>query len=426
MTAEAKVGAFTLAGLILFGIILAGFSGLSLFGEPGYTVYVGYKQVLGLNPDADVRYAGVYAGKVKAIEPEGQGIKVTIHINKDIQVPKDAQFSLGSDSMLGDKFVLISPAGAKSEEYLKDGDYVYAASEGSMEDVMVGIGDVLRDVQELLHSMNSVMGDPKMKDSILYSAQNLQQMTANMRDVTAVLARVSLQNEANANRMLADMAGMMANLNATTATVEQMTRDFAGDGETAANLRLTLLNVRDASEDIKKIAAGLANVAGDPEVQENAKKTIKNAGELSEKANSLLKKGTGLAAEPALDVYYSSEADDHWMMDFNVDVSSGKTDYLRLGIEDIGEGNDLNLMAGKRGKALGARAGIIAGDMGVGVDAYLGKRLRLSADAYDMNDVRVRLGAEYKLTEDTSLLGRFTDVNDRKKRASYLGIRQSF
>lgn len=425
MTAEAKVGAFTLAGLILFGIIVAGFSGFSLFQEPGYTVYVGYKQVLGLNPDADVRYAGIYAGKVTAIAPEGQGIRVTIRINEGIKVPKDALFSLGSDSMLGDKFVLISPGSAKSTEYLKDGDYVYASAEGSMEDVMVGIGAVLHDVQELLHSMNGIMGDPTMKNSILYAAQNLQQMTANMRDVTAVLARVSMQNEANANRMLADMAGIMANLNATTATVAEMSRDFAGDGETAANLRLTLLNVKDATADIAKIAAGIANVAGDTEVQENAKQTIKNAAELSAKANALLKSGAGLAAEPAVDVYYSHETDD-WMTDFNVDVTAGGRDYLRFGIEDIGEGNDLNFMAGKRGTSVGARAGIIAGDVGIGLDAYAGDRLRFSADAYDLDDVRVRLGAEYKLTKDTSILGRFIDVNDRQKRASYLGIRRSF
>ena len=425
MTAEAKVGAFTLAGLIIFGIVVAGFSNISIFAKPGYTIYVRYKQVLGLNPDADVRYAGVYAGRVQSIEPEGNGVKVTIRIDEEIKVPTDAAFSLGSDSMLGDKFVLISPSGAESTAYLKDGDAVYAVGEGSMEDVMVGIGEVLRDVQELLHSMNSVMGDPTMQNAVLSSAKNLQEMTANMRDMTGVLARVSMQNEANANRMLADMAGMMANLNATTATVSQMSKDLAGDGETAANLRLTLLNVRDASADIKKIAAGIANVAGDPEVQENAKKTIKNASELSEKANNLLKNGGGLAAQPALDVYYSGGEDD-WMTDFNVDVSAGKSEYLRLGIEDIGEENDLNLMAGKRDKALGARAGIIAGDMGVGLDAYVGNRFRFSADAYDFNDVRVRLGAEYKLTDDVSILGRFTDVNDSRRRASYLGVRQSF
>ncbi|BEU87209.1 hypothetical protein TAMA11512_06730 [Selenomonas sp. TAMA-11512] len=425
MTAEAKVGAFTLVGLILFGSIVAGLGGFSLFGEPGYTVYVGYKQVLGLNPDADVRFAGIRAGKVKAIEPEGQGVKVTISINEGIRVPKDAQFSLGSDSMLGDRFVLISPAGSTSTEYLKDGDYVYASSEATMEDVMAGISDVLHDVQDLLHSMNDVIGDPHMKDSIIHSAENLQQMTVNMREVTAVLARVAANNESNANRILENLAGMTANLNAAAATVEQMSRDVSGDGETAANLRLTLLNVKDASEDIKKIAAGIANVAGDPEVQENARVTIKNAREVTEKANSLLKNGLGLAVDPTVDVYYTHE-DDDWMTDFNVDVSMNRKDYLRLGVEDIGDGNDLNLMVGKRGRSFGARAGIIAGDPGVGVDAYLGKNVRLSADAYDMNDVRVRLGAEYKFSKDTSVLGRFTDVNDRRKRAGYLGIRHAF
>ena len=64
------------------------------------------------------------------------------------------------------------------------------------------------------------------------------------------------------------------------------------------------------------------------------------------------------------------------------------------------------------------RGGVINGDVGLGLDAYAGKRFVFSVDAMDPNDPALRLGAQYQLNDaGTWLMGQWDDVNDSDKRA---------
>ena len=68
----------------------------------------------------------------------------------------------------------------------------------------------------------------------------------------------------------------------------------------------------------------------------------------------------------------------------------------------------------------------LAGKVGLGLDAYAGDKFTFSADAYDPDDVKLRLRAAYDLGGGTALLGQFDDVTDSEKRAGYFGLRQTF
>ena len=427
MTTEAKVGAFTLLGIALLAVVLLQLEGFSFSTSRNYTIYVGFTQVVGLAPEADVRYAGVLAGKVKAIEPEGTGVRVTLSINPDIQIPRDARITLSANSVLGDKFVLISPAGSRSTEYLKDGDFVIGTDETSIDSVLDNVSEAIADVHELLGSLNDILGNPRMKESVLGSAENVRDVTAHIRDVTAVFGRVMLQNEGDMHEMMEEMHAILANLSVTTETVRQMAADVSDNGATAANLRLTLLNVAKASENIRQVAEELHEVTGDPELREDLKTTIHQARAVTEKANDTLDNLRSIETQPSVEVLYSGKNRD-WITNFNVDVSKeSKPDrFLRVGVEDIGEDNALNLEVGRTKGRLGARAGLIAGEPGIGLDADLGGRWRFSADAYDPNDFRLRLSAQYRLHEDTYLMGQFRDLNSSERRAAYFGLHQSF
>lgn len=427
MTTEAKVGAFTLLGIAILTAVLLQLQGFSFSTSRNYTIYVGFTQVVGLAPEADVRYAGVLAGKVKAIEPEGTGVRVTLSVHPDIQIPRDARISLAANSVLGDKFVLISPAGSKSTDYLKDGDFVIGTDETSVDSVLENVSEAVSDVHDLLGSLNDILGNPRMKESVLGSAENVREVTAHIRDLTAVLGRVALQNEGNMHAMMEEMRTILANLAATTETVRQMAADVSDGGATAANLRLTLLNVAKASENIRQVAEELHDVTGDPTVREDLKATIHQARAVTEKANDTLDNLKSIEAQPSLDILYSGK-DRDWITNFNVDVSKeDRPDrFLRVGVEDIGEGNDLNLEVGRTKGRLGARAGLIAGEPGIGLDANVGNRWRFSADAYDPDDFRLRLSAKYRLREDTYLMGQLKDLNRSERRAAYFGLHQSF
>ena len=54
MSNEAKVGAFTLAGIVLLAGFLFGLSNFHLFGTKNYSLHIGFTEVIGLNPSAEV------------------------------------------------------------------------------------------------------------------------------------------------------------------------------------------------------------------------------------------------------------------------------------------------------------------------------------------------------------------------------------
>ena len=110
-----------------------------------------------------------------------------------------------------------------------------------------------------------------------------------------------------------------------------------------------------------------------------------------------------------------------------MDLGPETGNFLRAGLDDIGDGNRGNFEVGRRSERYAVRGGIINGDVGVGLDAYAGKRFVFSVDAMDPNDPSLRLGAQYELNDaDTWLMGQWNDVNDSDKRAAYVGLRQSF
>ena len=100
--------------------------------------------------------------------------------------------------------------------------------------------------------------------------------------------------------------------------------------------------------------------------------------------------------------------------------------FVHMGISDIGEANRLNFQLGREGQTLGGRVGVVEGKAGVGLDLNFGKNVKLSADAYDPNDFRLKLRSELKIAPDTYLVGESISINKDAQRSSYIGVRRTF
>ena len=425
MTTEAKVGIFTLVGIALLGFIVIHLSGFRAGADKSYTIYVGFTQVMGLNPGAKVRFAGVEAGTVKELTTDGLGARVELRIQPEIKIPKDAKISTAMNGVMGEKFVSITPVDTKNPEYLKNGDYVIGTPEQGMDTMMEGMNKAIDQVQELLASLNDVLGNPAVKGSVVQSAENVRDITGNIKEMTGVMSRVSVNNEANANKMVQNLTQMTAGLMQASEGVNRLVQNFSGDGEEGANIRLTLVNIASASQRIENMAAHLEGFVTDPQTADDLKTTLHNAREVSQKARGMLDSFGGVKLEPAVDVLYSGKNSD-WATNFNLDIYRDPGSFLTIGLDDIGEDNRFNAQAGIRRGNLAGRAGAMDGKLGVGLDAYAGDRWKFSADAYNINDVTLKLKAQYKLTSDTYLLGQLNDLNRSEKRAAYFGIRHTF
>ena len=96
------------AGFLAFAVAHSGRSANS-----GYELHARFDHIDGLSTGADVRIAGVKVGSVVGltIDPKSFLADVTITVRDDIHLPKDSAAEIVSESLLGGKYLNLSPGG---------------------------------------------------------------------------------------------------------------------------------------------------------------------------------------------------------------------------------------------------------------------------------------------------------------------------
>ena len=428
MSTEAKVGLFTISGLLLLFIAVLHLSGYNPARDNDYTVYVGFNKVTGLAPQAEVLYAGVHAGRVESVRPDGRGVEVTITVDPSIKIPREAAVTIGTSGVMGHKYISILPEKSISPEYLENGDFIVGQDEQGIDTVIEQAGKTLESVQQLLASVNDIVGNPKLKDSMLKSAVNVRDITANIRDMTAAISRIVVRNEDQADAMMANLVSATASMNQAMDTISRMADDVSDDGATAANLKLAIVNLRKTSEDISASASAIRDVVTDPEKQKQIDHIISNAEDITKRGRKVMDKigkVSDIDVKANIDVLYSGSEHD-WTTNAALDLYKSPHRYITLGVDDIGGRNSTVATVGRIKRHFGARAGIIDNKPGFGVDMFGGKRFKFSADASDFDDMELRLLTVYNIADDTAIMAQWNNVNHSDDRAAYFGIRQSF
>ena len=417
INSETKVGAVTLLGLALL-VGIAVFYGVIRVGEAGYPLHVDFDRVDGLKIGGQVRYAGVDVGRVVKIGVTDSGkARASVRIWSGNSIPAGSVFGIGSDGLLGEKFVNISPPDQR-DQFLPPDSVVEGAPPQGLETFISTADRLFNRMDKLVTSLEEVFGDPNIKGSMKDTARNIDQLTA-------ALSRMAVNNEQNINAIARNLAAMSTSLRSVAGRVDKMAASVDNDGKTVNDLKDTLTNLRSASARIEKMAAALEPVATDPETARNIKDTLKNAREVSERTNKLLNKVEKIKTQAGIDLMYSGGAE-KYRANIDLRVNTDSRSFVQMGLSDIGESNRLNFQLGQQGPTIGGRVGVVEGKAGAGVDLKLGKNLKVSADAYDPNDFRIKLRSELKVAPDTYIVGESISVNKDAQRSTYLGVRRSF
>jgi phospholipid/cholesterol/gamma-HCH transport system substrate-binding protein len=120
--AEILTGALVLAIALGFLAYAVAHSGRTT--GTGYSILGRFDHIDGLAVGGDVRIAGVKVGTVtdERIDPKTFSAIVTMTVREDIHLPKDTGASITSESLLGGKYVSLSPGGDETD--LKPGESV--------------------------------------------------------------------------------------------------------------------------------------------------------------------------------------------------------------------------------------------------------------------------------------------------------------
>ncbi|MFT4298604.1 MAG: MCE family protein [Aeromicrobium sp.] len=104
-------------------------------GDDPYEVTIQFKDVLDLVPQSAVRVDDIAVGRVTDIELKGWTAEVTVLVNGDVDLPDNALAQIRQSSLLGEKFVSLSPPATGATGKLGDGDKIPLENAGRNPDI---------------------------------------------------------------------------------------------------------------------------------------------------------------------------------------------------------------------------------------------------------------------------------------------------
>ncbi|WP_017495568.1 MlaD family protein [Flavobacterium sp. WG21] len=193
-----KLGMFVAIGLLLF-IMAIYFIGKqkNLFGST-FHISSRFKTVSGLEVGNNVRFSGINIGTVEEIRLiNDSSVVVVMVIKDDVRkfIKTDARASIGSDGLMGDKVLTISP-GIKSQKIIENNGAIASIDGIEMQDIMKSVkksvdnvGIISDELATFSHSMNNGNGalarlvrDDKMANSVSNTLSNLESGTKGFSD----------------------------------------------------------------------------------------------------------------------------------------------------------------------------------------------------------------------------------------------------
>ncbi|RYF89522.1 MAG: MCE family protein [Chitinophagaceae bacterium] len=224
---EAKVGAIAVVSILLLILGFSFLKGKKLWGD-STTLYANYGNVQGLQKSNAVIINGLQIGTVFDIRADKhmRNILVELTLNKDVSIPANSicviksnpistpslEIKLGDAStFLGNKDTILTEKSAGMfDNVLKNVD-----------PVLFEVKRAIKSIDTLLYSFNTML-DPRAKNNIAASLENLNAVTASMVQSTASLQILLNTQTGSLAKTLNNMSSVTGNLAATNGQVSNV------------------------------------------------------------------------------------------------------------------------------------------------------------------------------------------------------------
>jgi phospholipid/cholesterol/gamma-HCH transport system substrate-binding protein len=186
-----KLGIFVSITLVILiaAIYLIG-QKKQLFGST-FRISSVFKDVSGLQAGNNVRFTGINVGIVDGMEQiSDTTLKVYMLIDAKSQafIKKNARAIIGSDGLMGNKIVIITP-GASSKKEIQDNDVIESATPINIDDILLKLqvtienaSAITDDMAAITHNMREGKGtigklfmDSTLADNVGQAIQNIKQ-----------------------------------------------------------------------------------------------------------------------------------------------------------------------------------------------------------------------------------------------------------
>lgn len=298
------VGIFVLLGVLIFvaGVFVLG--GQQKRFTKSIRIMAVFSDVAGLKAGNNVWFSGVKIGTIKRVKFFGTAqVEVDMDIEQSAQsyIRKDAQATISSDGLIGNKIVQIfggTPKAGPVEENDRLKTQEALSSDKVLETLQENNQNLLRvtnDFKALVGNIRrgkgtvgAVLTDSVVANNFKLAMENLQKASLNTVKVTgsvsAFAAKLNTKGSL-ANELVTDTT-VFRRLSRTASRLE----NAAGSAEkTVSNLNLTSENVNRASEKLNNANSPLGVLLTDQETATNLRSSLRNLNKGTELLNEDLK-----------------------------------------------------------------------------------------------------------------------------------------
>ena len=251
-----------LVPLVVLGFVVA--AGVAVLGgDTGKTVVAHFPRTISVYEGSDVRVLGVPVGTVTRVEPTGTDVTVTMTYDGEVRLPADARAVIIAPSVVGDRYVQLTPAYSGTGDVLTDG------AELSVEQTAEPLE--LDQIYDSLDRLNVALG-PRganrtgaLSDLLSVTADNFGGQGTTFRQTIEDFSRLSATLSDNKEELFGSveaLGGFMETLADNDQTVRQFNQSLADvstmlEGEreelvaATRNLSVALTSVKEFVEDNK-------------------------------------------------------------------------------------------------------------------------------------------------------------------------------
>jgi phospholipid/cholesterol/gamma-HCH transport system substrate-binding protein len=254
MRKETKIGIFAIVtiALAIWGYkYLKGFNILS----PKTTVYALYDRVDGLRQSTPIYINGLEVGLVANIrqaQKDLQSIRVTMEIDDEVKIPKDAVAEIVTTSLMGGTAINLVYDSPCSEDCVANGDYIKGVARGML--ASLATPDELKSyVDELNKGLKGVL------DTLSERLSQSRELNESVTDVRAILTNL----RSTTGKLDHIMTGSASAIEGSLTNIESITGNLKESNEQIKNI---LANAEALTNDLK--GANMDELAGE------AKKTM--------------------------------------------------------------------------------------------------------------------------------------------------------
>jgi phospholipid/cholesterol/gamma-HCH transport system substrate-binding protein len=469
LSTELKVGAFALLVLAVLTFMTFKVGGLDWAKKKGYAVHVIFSSTAGLDEKTRVRIAGVDSGVVESIGLIDGRARVTLRIDPRVKIYKNAQSSIRSAGLLGDKYLDIH-IGSPEAGQLKDGDTITDVIEvADMDDLARNLITFSQSFTRLSESLNEVLGDEKTKKS-------LNETIVNFKEISSTLHQAITLNDQKLRTILDHISTLTASLNGLVdSNREPLSTSITNMKDFSVSLKSSgpelIENLNRATKDLKDMIeenrSGIRNTVDS--FDKITQQVQKGEGTLGKLVNddrlydSLNKSADGmnktLAAVDRFRAYMTFQAEylareKDGRASFDVTLQPDKDKYYILGAvggglrsssvkditnsppgktvthEELSDKIRFNAQFGKRFDNAAVRLGLFENTFGVGGDYFFSNdKGKITVDVWDVQKieenaktVHLKAGVSYFLFKNLFLNAGGDNLLSNRYRGAYVGM----